>query len=142
MRLLSARSALIMSTRSRARSILSPFSRAATSIARRSEAMPKWYSSMPCTFRLGWELIWMETKRSALCSFANFARSSSSIKVSVARVINTFLPSRSWRSARRRRATSRTTSFSVSPLRPIAPGSFPPWPASTTIVSMSRRAWR
>ena len=65
-------------------------------------------------------------------------RSSRGMKTSVARVITTSAPSSSRMSRCRRRATSSTRSFSWRPPRPRVPGSWPPWPASMTMLARAQ----
>ena len=87
----------------------------------------------------GWALAWMETNRSARCLLAKLVRSRSGTNTSVDRVSATLTPSRLSSTIRATRlVTSSTTSFSVRPLGPVAPGSWPPCPASSTIELQRR----
>src|SRR5258707_6859647 len=77
----------------------------------------------------------MEINKSALAWFAIFVRSSSGTNVSSERVYTTSAPgSRCSMIFPSRSATSRHRSFSIKPVGPIVPVSWPPWPASITIL--------
>src|SRR3970282_309088 len=91
------------------------------------------YVSTPSETERGCALAWTETKRSARCLLAKLVRSRSGTKTSVLRVRTTLTPKPSSIMRAARRVTSSTTSFSWMPLGPLAPGSWPPWPASSTI---------
>ena len=95
--------------------------------------------SVPLARELVKALWWIETKRSAGQLLAALVRLESDTDVSVVRVIMTshspppeVSAVSASRRSRRRRATSRLSSFSTMPL-PMAPGSVPPWPASMKI---------
>ena len=79
-------------------------------------------------------MTWIERKRSARSRFASAVRSRSPMNWSFARVRMTRTASSSCSSAATRRAMSRVSSFSWSPLGPTAPASWPPWPGSIMIV--------
>src|SRR5229473_3111291 len=78
-------------------------------------------------------LAWMDTNRSAPCLLAKLVRSRSGTNTSLSRLITTFTPRPGSIMRATRRVTSSTTSFSMTPLGPMAPESWPPWPASSTI---------
>jgi hypothetical protein len=81
---------------------------------------------------------WIETKRSAWTRRAFLTRSCSGTKKSASRVIIARMFGTALRRSRRSSAIARTTSFSCSPLGPLAPGSSPPWPGS--IATTTRRS--
>ena len=86
---------------------------------------------------------WIDTNRSACTRRALRTRSCNGTKKSPSRVSMARSPGSEFKRSRRRSATASTTSFSRSPLGPMAPGSSPPWPGSiATMVkrSTSRRA--
>ena len=84
----------------------------------------------PSAFLFRLALMWRETKMSARPLFAIAVRSSSGMKTSSSRVIRTSNSPERDSFSRILRPIARTTSFSISPVGPIAPGSFPPCPGS------------
>ncbi len=81
----------------------------------------------------------MEMKRSAWASLAMAVRSSSGIKESSERVNTTSAPGRRCLIILpRRSATSRHKSFSIKPVGPMVPVSWPPCPASITMRPILR----
>src|SRR5512141_906158 len=80
--------------------------------------------------------MWRETKMSARPLLAIAVRSSSGMKTSSSRVIRTSNSPARDSFSRIFRPIASTTSFSFSPVGPIAPGSFPPWPGS--IITRTR----
>ena len=107
------------------------FSRAATRAAISSRVVSSTYVSMPRRPRLSLALQWIDTKRSAPKALARAVRSSSDTNWSSSRVRTTWMPCAASTGATRC-ATSRVTSFSLSPSGPTAPLSLPPWPGSST----------
>ena len=84
---------------------------------------------------------WRDTKRSACTRLALRTRSCRGTKKSASRVSMARMPGTLLSRSRSFSATASTTSFSRSPLGPMAPGSSPPWPgssATTTSRSMLR----
>ncbi len=81
---------------------------------------------------------WIETKRSACTRRAFLTRSCSGTKKSASRVSIARMPGMALTRSRSIKAIARTTSFSCSPLGPLAPGSSPPWPGS--IATTTRRS--
>src|SRR6266851_5052789 len=85
----------------------------------------------------------MEINRSALAWFAMLVRSSSGTKLSSERVYTTSAPgSRCSIIFPSRSATSRHRSFSINPVAPIVPVSWPPWPGSITILPIFKPSVR
>ena len=83
---------------------------------------------------------WMDTNRSACTRRALRTRSCSGTKWSPLRVSMTRRPRVLFSSSRSWREMASTTSFSRSPVGPMAPGSSPPWPGSmATMTSRSTR---
>ncbi len=86
-------------------------------------------------------MAWIERKRSAPSRFAIAVRCSSGMKTSVSRVITTSMPGCFSSSFFSRSDTSSTSSASLMPL-PLTPGSWPPWPGSSTMRDTPRPSWR
>ena len=122
------------------------FSRSASTLAASLEApcTESTYTEAPDTLRSAMESACTETKRSACAARARAMRSRSSTNSSRLRVSTARIPgSASMRSASAR-AMASVTSFSRVPPCPMAPGSTPPWPASTATItsrSPSPTAW-
>ena len=79
---------------------------------------------------------WMEMNRSAWTALAFWTRVPSGTKKSALRVMTTRILGCCSIFAFSRLPMARTTSFSLLPLAPMAPESSPPWPGSTTMVTI------
>ncbi len=89
-----------------------------------------------------------DTNRSALAARARWMRSRSVRNWSRSRVSTARMPGSALMRRASARAIASTTSFSRTPAWPVAPGSSPPWPASTAITTIApgirrrMRGWR
>ena len=117
--------------------MITSFSLFAVSIASFSFPILKRYVSNPFVLGLrGTVFAWMLIKTFPFSELAMWVLFHKGTKTSSSLVCITVIPE-FFSNPPRCLAIERVTSFSFKELTPIAPGSFPPWPASITMVSIS-----